>query len=285
MNFLNLPVISHFEASILLNNFKEKKNEARISLDLGLTRSLVKILSKEVILPDGQKISWKEINKVLGDKNKGYIVSENHVSGIMIYSPTTNTVRTLYPTFGAPTTLISGVQMHRIKDIDPWEDTLRKINTLGDLEGANLLDTATGLGYTAIESSRRGAQVTTIEIDPTAIDIAKFNPWSKDLFNNKQIKQIIGDSVTKINDFNDREFSHIVHDPPTSKNAGELYSQKFYDELFRVLKNGGKCFHYIGNIQSEYGSRTLKGVKERIMRSGFSRIEENNDAFGVLIIK
>lgn len=54
------------------------------------------------------------------------------------------------PTGGAPTLLVAGFPMHRIKGIDPHEDTLIKFQTIAPLVG-RVLDTATGLGYTAIE--------------------------------------------------------------------------------------------------------------------------------------
>jgi predicted methyltransferase len=57
-----------------------------------------------------------------------------------------------------------------------------------------VLDTATGLGYTAIEAAKTAAHVTTIELDPTALEVARCNPWSQALFDNPKIMQRIGDS-------------------------------------------------------------------------------------------
>ena len=38
----------------------------------------------------------------------------------------------------------------------------------------------------------------------------------------------------------------MLHDPPRFGIAGELYSQVFYDHFARVLRRGGRLFHYTG---------------------------------------
>jgi len=38
----------------------------------------------------------------------------------------------------------------------------------------------------------------------------------------------------------------VLHDPPRFGIAGELYSQVFYDHFARVLRRGGRLFHYTG---------------------------------------
>ena len=130
------------------------------------------------------------------------------------------------PTAGAPTILISGIPMHRIKGIDPHQDTLQKIGTIKPLHG-QVLDTATGLGYTAIEAARTADQVITIELDPTVLSIARVNPWSQSLFDNPMITRLLGDSYDLLDTLKDRSFDRIIHDPPMFKLAGHLYSQAF----------------------------------------------------------
>ena len=87
--------------------------------------------------------------------------------------------------------------MHRIKDTNPHQDTLNKIKAIAPIKG-DVLDTTTGLGYTAIEAAKRPDDVTTIEIDPMAQEIARLNPWSQALFNNPKITQVIGDAFDEI---------------------------------------------------------------------------------------
>ena len=112
------------------------------------------------------------------------------------------------------------------------------------------LDTATGLGYTAIELARAGFDVVTVELDPAAIDLARRNPWSAALFRNEGIRLVQGDVAQAVASFADREFAAVLHDPPTRQLAGELYSGAFYRQLRRILKPGGRLFHYVGDPAS-----------------------------------
>ena len=276
-------VLSHFQVASLLQSQKEAT--VSISLDLGLTTSRVQVENSGIILPDGQRISWKDLGKISKHKNRCYLVENNTVSPIVVYSEKTGWVRTLYPTSSAPTTLISGILMHRIKDVDPTEDTVRKIGTLGSLKGAVVLDTATGLGYTAIEASKQANKVVTVEFDPTALEIAQLNPWSQKLFNNPKIIQIVGDIGKEVKKFKNEDFTHIVHDPPTSRITGELYSGNLYKEFYRILKSGGKMFHYIGDPNSEHGAQVTPGVIRRLQEAGFRDIEKRPEAFGVVAVK
>ena len=72
---------------------------------------------------------------------------------IQFFSIDSGRAFSLYPTPAAPTMLISGIPMHRIKDTDPWSDTLTKVRALGPVRG-RVLDTSLGLGYTAIALAR-----------------------------------------------------------------------------------------------------------------------------------
>ncbi len=110
-----------------------------------------------------------------------------------------------------------------------------------------VLDTATGLGYTAIEAAKTAEQVVTIELDPVALEIARLNPWSQTMFDNPKILQIIGDGFEEVQKLMTGSFSRIMHDPPSFSLAGELFSGTFYQELCWVLQRGARMFHYIGD--------------------------------------
>ena len=200
------------------------------------------------------------------------------------FSELTGRAYGLMPTASAPTLLISGLPMHRIKDTDPHRDTLAKIQAIAPLTG-RILDTCTGLGYTAIEAARTAEHVITIELDPTAQEIARFNPWSRSLFDNPKIKQIMGDAFDEVQNFADESFSCIIHDPPMLSLAGDLYSGEFYQECQRLLRPKGKLFHYIGDPDSKSGARTTKGVVRRLQAAGFTRVMQKPQAFGVVAFK
>jgi uncharacterized protein len=125
----------------------------------------------------------------------------------------------------------------------------------------------------------------TIELDPGAQQIARLNPWSQELFDNPTIEQIMGDAFEIVPTFADASFDRILHDPPVFSLAGELYSGAFYQQLFRVLKRGGRLFHYTGDLNSKSSSTVSKGVLRRLQEAGFTRVVRRPKANGVVAHK
>jgi len=277
-------IISHFQAKEILVAMQAKKGGMRVSLDLGLTTTPLLLTKNDVTFPDGQKLTVKQLQRTLRHENKCYFVVDNDLEAINIYSETTDWMRTLYPTKTAPTTLVSGFLMHRIKNTDPLTDTKGKVAALGKIQHGIILDTSFGIGYTAMELAKVG-KVISVDIDPAALELSKINPWSSPLFSNKNIEVRVGDIEEVVDTFSEGQFSHILHDPPTFKLAGELYSLAFYDKLYRILKSGGVLFHYIGDPNSELGFGVTKGVVERLKKAGFRNIERKENAFGVICVK
>ncbi len=277
-------VISHYQVNPLKGWHEEGLKRVEISLDLGLTRTTVELLPEGVLLDPNELIPWDAIDLINKSKNSCFNVINGQIYKIAEFSNLTNKLYSLLPTERAPTMMISGVPMHRIKGVDPHKDTMEKIKVLGPLSGI-VLDTATGLGYTAIEAAKYASKVLTIELDPVALNIAKCNPWSKILFNNPQILQYIGDSYDVIKTFETGSFTYIIHDPPAFSLAGHLYGSDFYHDMYRVLKTGGRLFHYIGNPESKSGRNITQGVMERLRTTGFKNIKRKKRAFGVLASK
>jgi hypothetical protein len=174
--------------------------------------------------------------------------------------------------------------MHRIKDVTPDQDTMRKVRAIGSLVG-RVLDTATGLGYTAIEAARTASEVVTIELDPEVLEVARLNPWSRGLFTSSKIKQVVGDTLEVVQTFEDHTFSRIMHDPPRFSLAGELYSGACYQQLYRVLMARGRMFHYIGDLGSRSGRNVARGVVRRLQGAGFRRVVRKPGAFGLVAYK
>lgn len=227
------------------------------------------------------KIAWHEIESLKKAERKCVSFIGDKWCDVRLMSETTGWVRALCPTSGAPTTLVSGFPMHRIKGTDPWEDTKTKINALGKPRG-RVLDTATGLGYTAIQAAESADEVVTVELDPTAIEIARMNPWSAKLFDNDTITQVIGDVAEVVKGFPADHFDAIIHDPPTIQYAGDLYSHEFYIELRRVLADRGRMFHYVADPSRNRGKKLTNGVIKRLKESGFKKVERHPEAFGVV---
>jgi predicted methyltransferase len=280
----NTIVLSYIQAEQMLAARQRGESSMSVSSDLGISEVTVQLDETGVDFPNGEQVSWRQLQHIKESTTSVFEVSQEILYPIQHFSEHTNRMCSLMPTRRTPTMLIAGFTMHRIVDIDPMEDTLKKIATIGPLRG-NVLDTATGLGYTAIEAARTAAHVTTIELDPGAQEIARHNPWSRQLFNNPKIEQMMGDTYEVITTFPSESFDRIVHDPPVFSLAGELYSGVFYRELHRVLKRGGRVFHYIGDLNSKSAGTVTRGALKRLGEAGFSRIERRPEAFGVVMYK
>jgi len=205
---------------------------------------------------------------------------------IKFYSEKTGRFYRLIRTSTWPCLEISGIHMHRADAVDPKTDAILKIKALGKIYGV-ILDCCTGLGYTAIlaAKARSVKKIITIEKDENVILIAKRNPFSRLLFENRKIHLIIGDAFQEIRKFNDKRFNFIIHDPPRISIAPELYSLEFYRHLWRVLKDNGRILHYVGRPGLKQGKRYLKGVIKRLRLAGFSRIRKVEYAQSLLIEK
>ncbi len=284
-------ILSYISANALQRAFSSGARVALISLDLGQSHTEVAMDGAGVSLPDGNQLSWVTVKKITQNENACYSVEDGGtLEKIQIFSEEFNRLYSLMPLADypvkkqarevAPTMLISGIPMHRIKETTPQRDTKEKIRASSPIRG-NVLDTATGLGYTAIAAAQKADSVTTIELDPVAQEICRQNPWSQPLFESDNIHQEIGDSFDVVETLPDQYFDVIIHDPPMFSLAGHLYSADFYAELLRILKPRGKLFHYIGNPDSKSGGNVTKGVIKRISDTGFTGVRSQPRAFGI----
>ncbi len=254
-----------------------------LSADLGLTTLKAERTPEGWLLPDRQILTFKHVDRINEEENGCFRLTDNELHKVEAFSAITNRYYSLMPTPKSPTMLISGIPMHRIKDTTPLEDTAEKIKALAKPYG-RILDTSTGLGYTAILAARTAEQVITIEFDPVVLNICRQNPWSRELFSNPKIIKLVGDSYDLAVQFEDEFFNAIIHDPPTINLAGHLYSRTIYDTFFRILKSNGRLFHYIGNPESKSGASVGRGVVERLRQAGF-KVTPKPRAFGVLAEK
>lgn len=275
-------VLSHYQTHKLINA-RGNRDNIEVSPDLGLSTVKVRI-GEMVHFPDEYPITWTLVEEIEEKKNNCFQIENGEAVSIQVFSEVYNRIYSLYPTQSAPTMLISGIPMHRIKDTDPWKDSQAKIKAFGTV-GGQILDTATGLGYTAILAAENAERVMSIELDPAVQWIAKQNPWSQLLFKNTKISLRIGNSADIIKALDDHSFNGIIHDPPMISMAGDLYSLAFYKETFRVLSPNGRLFHYVANPESTSGKSITQGVVKRLYEAGFSRVVLSPEAFGLMAFK
>ncbi len=180
----------------------------------------------------------------------------------------------LVPTeWGAPTFEIDGIKMLPTAKASPMEDAQRKV-ALVQPRGKTVLDTCGGLGYFAACCLEAGAtRIQSFEKNADVLWLRTLNPWSPDPeapeFDGRL--QLAHDDVTQaIMQIADASVDALLHDPPRFGIAGELYSQVFYDQLARVLRRGGRLFHYTGSPNTLTSGRNVpREVATRLEKSGF----------------
>jgi predicted methyltransferase len=281
-----MTVLSRYQAAPLIHARLAGQKQLTVSLDLNRTTTDVILEDEGVRLPEGILIAWPVLAEIADHDNGCFAIDGLGFSArLHAFSPTTRRAVMLcaHPT-GAPTMILAGFPMHRTKEVDPMEDTRRKLAVLAPVAG-RALDTATGLGYTAIGLAAGAASVTTIELDPTVLQLASKNPWSQALFEHPRITQKVGSAYEVVPTFADGTFDLVLHDPPTLQLAGELYSGDFYRQLWRVLSRRGRLFHYIGSPDSRHGATVTRGVVRRLHEAGFEKVAPAPDAYGVMAWK
>ncbi len=263
------PVIAGYMVKELITDYSQGRYY--ITLDLGFSVSPILISGREIYLEEYDEVLKIDYLKEMRIKeNSVYIIENGMLKEISLYSNGKYYRLMAVRNCKAPTLEINGIHMHRIKGICPWDDAASKVKMLGIRKSDLVLDTCTGLGYTAIASLRFGARkVYTIEIDENVLTISGLNPWSRFL-ENENIIILLGNTFDAIDYFKDYIFDKVIHDPPRFSLAGELYSEKFYHKLFRVIKPKGKLFHYVGKPGEAIGRKSItKGVINRLMKVGF----------------
>ena len=185
----------------------------------------------------------------------------------------------LVPTeWGAPTFEIDGIKMLPTAQESPFEDARRKV-ALVEPRGKRVLDTCGGLGYFAACCLEAGAaRVHSFEKNADVLWLRTLNPWSPDPdevdpdapASGGCLQLEHGDVSQAITQIADASVDALLHDPPRFGIAGELYSRAFYDQLARVLRRGGRLFHYTGSPNKLTSGRDVpREVAKRLEQAGF----------------
>lgn len=344
-------VISHHEALELLclregvggrGGRKGFYYHEGVSLDLGRTETMVVVSEEGISLPAIRDRSrrgkpalvaaWEELEEIVaaaqaaphqGGQLGCYALYADGTRPwrISVVSLKTGRAANLLPSRyvkGPPTVVLGSFLMHRLDGprpgsyIGPAEDTRRKLDAVKMKKVyGKVLDTTTGLGYTAIAAARCAhvSEVVTIEADQAALEMCRYNPWSSDLFLHSQQQQagvaapphgdakrvspihvLQGDVCELVKGFGDGTFAAVMHDPPAmalgGKASSALYSAAFYSELYRVLRWRGRLFHFVGgNPKGKENSRLYKSVVQRLEAAGFKKVMILASAQGVVAEK
>lgn len=180
----------------------------------------------------------------------------------------------LVPTeWGVPTFEIDGIKMLPTSKESPIDDARRKVAQVQP-RGKVVLDTCGGLGYFAACCLEAGvARVLSFEKNTDVLWLRTLNPWSPDPdapASGGRLQLTHADVSQAITALADACVDAVLHDPPRFGIAGELYSQAFYDQLARVLRRGGRLFHYTGRPNRLTSGRDVpREVAKRLEKAGF----------------
>ena len=190
----------------------------------------------------------------------------------------------LVPTeWNVPTFEIDGIKMLPTSKESPLDDARRKV-ALVQPRGKTVLDTCGGLGYFATCCLDAGvARIQSYEKNEDVLWLRTINPWSPDPdASGGRIVLAHADVSQIISALPDASFDAALHDPPRFGIAGELYSQVFYDQLARVLRRGGRLFHYTGTPNRLTSGRDVpREVAKRLQKAGFNAEPALDGVLGV----
>lgn len=258
---LTRPVLDTLQAAL-----KKAVGEAQASFDLGRSEETVGV-GGDGWQWRGQHFPWPG---KLKDRTIHYWDGEAFASASRFGS----SLYKLVPTdWGAPTFEIDGIKMLPSAQVSPFEDARRKV-ALVEPRGKRVLDTCGGLGYFAACCLEDGAtSIQSFEKSPEVLWLRTLNPWSPDpdaVESGGRLQLAHADVSRAIEGIADASVDALLHDPPRFGIAGELYSQVFYDQLARVLRKGGRMFHYTGTPNRLTSGRDVpREVAARLEKAGF----------------
>lgn len=265
-------ILTFLQAKTILSALSKNMDTVEVSLDLGKTKTEIRLDKGHAIFQGSILVDEKSLKKIVKKDTSCFKLSKSGLEKIQFFSEESNKYYKLMPTRSWPTIETSGIRMHCVKKITPEEDTKRKVSFVSPCVG-NVLDTCTGLGYTATLASKNADKVYTFEIDSAVVAVQKENPWSQEIFSSNKIVRKQKDILQSINGFDDEFFDRIIHDPPRLSLATLLYSQGFYDQIYRVMKKESILFHHTGSPGSKSCGVDLQGnVMKRLKKSGFKNI-------------
>lgn len=266
-------VFDHDGLVKLADAVSKERDKITISTDLGLTETEIDLrelrIDPKIILP-------------ILKKERGIFKLENgRLRHLAVFD---DGYYQLVATGEAPTVEIDGIQMHRTKEVKPFEDARQKAETVVR-KGDVVLDSCGGLGYTAIWAVRMGAaHVDSCEPNENIRNLRKENPWSQELYSDKiRIHEMTAQEFMQ--NCSDDRYDCIIHDPPRFSLAGELYSFEFYSRLAEIIKPKGRLFHYTGNPYSKGRPRNfVEGVIKRLAEAGF-KTQRMDQVLGVRAVR
>lgn len=266
--------MTHYAGPLLTHALGEALHAARARADAQVVASFDLGRSTETVEIEADAWAWRGRRFAYPSGIKERAIYFHDGEGFGPAARFSGSLIKLVPTeWGAPTFEIDGIKMLPTSQLSPFEDARRKV-ALVEPRGRIVLDTCGGLGYFAACCLEAGAaRIRSFEKNADVLWLRTLNPWSPDPtapVAAGRLELAEGDVVHAISSIADGSIDAILHDPPRFGIAGELYAQSFYDELARVIRRGGRLFHYTGTPNKLTSGRDVpREVARRLTRAGF----------------
>ncbi|MDC8012770.1 class I SAM-dependent methyltransferase [Tahibacter soli] len=270
----SILIESHYSGPLLTAAVAEALSAARDAGANGWTGSLDLERSRGDALLDADAWQWRGVRYPYPQRLKDRTIYYWDGEAFASVSRYSGALIKLVPSeWGAPTFEIDGIKMLPTAKESPFEDARRKV-ALIEPRGKSVLDTCGGLGYFAACCVEAGAaRIVSFEKNADVLWLRTINPWSPDPAASgvgDRLQLTHADVSQAIAQIADASMDAALHDPPRFGIAGELYSQAFYDELARVLRRGGRLFHYTGSPNKLTSGRDVpREVQKRLEKAGF----------------
>jgi predicted methyltransferase len=253
-----------------------------ISVDLNISRGTFALNGDELVLDPDNRLSRAQLQQIAVKENRIFTLEDGELEVLEVRD---DGYYKLVPTDQAPLLEISGVKMHISKGVNPFESAGQMAGQVVK-KGDRVLDTCGGLGYAASAALKLGArEVVSVERSATVMALRQRNPWSQGLFV-ANIQLVHADVDDYIRGLAAESFDAVIHDPPRFSLAGELYGERFYRQIYRVLKRRGALFHYTGNPHVvKRGASFVDQVAQRLRVAGFSKVVKVAELMGVTAYK
>lgn len=249
-----------------------------LSVDLNLSSGTFSLGEDALILNADHRLGRAELHEIEAKERGVFLLADGELELLEVRD---EGYYKLVPTDLAPVLEISGVKMHISKGINPFESAGQMAAQVVK-KGDRVLDTCGGLGYAASAALNLGArEVVSVELSATVMALREKNPWSQRIFG-ANITLVHADIDAYIRDLPAESFDAVIHDPPRFSLAGELYGERFYRELCRVLKRRGALFHYTGNPHLlRRGTGFIDNAAQRLRGVGFTKVVKVVELMGI----
>ena len=93
----NSIVLSHIQIEPILAARQKGQQSIEVSPDLGLSRVTVTLTPEGVIFPNGEQLSWQNIEKIKKSQANCFLLEDGRIKAIQVFSEETNRVCSLLP--------------------------------------------------------------------------------------------------------------------------------------------------------------------------------------------